>query len=520
MKIKTKTKSILNIILALNLMFPIGYINNIDSYATVIDENKIIDKWETKTNMPTERTELTSAVVDGKIYCIGGSGSSYFLNSVEVYDPATDRWESKTPMPTKRRGLTSALVDGKIYCIGGEVGYNSYTNKVEVYDPETDTWETKTSMPTTRGYFSSAVVNDKIYCIGGYGGSSYYNVVEVYDPKTDTWETKTPMPIVKAFLASVVVDDKIYCIGGRNGTYLNTVEVYDPTTDSWETKTPMPTSRAYLTSEVVNGKIYCIGGRNSSYLNTVEVYDPVKDTWETKTSMPTSRSGLASVAVNGKIYCIGGYNGSPITTVEVYTPNTNTNTPEYRTEQAVISAENSRDITDIETARNLVNQLEEGELKNDLQDRLNAIVPNLTLDVKNTTANVDIYIKSENMLLMSLSTNSITFEDYSGVEEIEKTNALTININSSLAYDLNAYLVSEIQNADGSNKIDIDRLNIKANDENTYQEFAGINQKLTLKSNCSSGNDIPHNIDLKLNGDDAYPADIYKTVIKFEAEQK
>src|SRR5699024_3609044 len=143
-------------------------------------------------------------------------------------------------------------------------------------------------------------------------------------------------------------------------------------------------------------------------------------------------------------------------------------------------------------ARNEVNKLPESTEKENLQNRLDAIIPNLALDVKNTTANPDVYIKSENMLLMSLPTNSITFEDYSGVEEIEKSNAITVNINSSLTYDLNAYLVGEIQNADGSNKIDIDRLNIKANDETAYQEFAGVNQKLTLKSNCSAGNDLTH----------------------------
>ena len=189
-------------------------------------------------------------------------------------------------------------------------------------------------------------------------------------------------------------------------------------------------------------------------------------------------------------------------------------------ETKVTDAVTSRNVSDIESARTLVNKMEESEKKKELQDRLNAIVPNLALGRKNTTANVDVYIKSENMLLMSLSTNSITFEDYSGVKDMEKLNALTVSINSSLAYDLNAYLVGEIQNADGSKKIDINRLNIKDNGEIAYKEFTGVNKKLTLKDNCSAGNNLTHNIDLKLKGGNAYEADIYKTVIKFEAEQK
>ena len=478
-----------------------------------------IDTWiEGLANMPTERAYHTSAVVDGKIYCIGGYNDSY-LKKVEVYDPKTDTWETKTPMPTARYGLTSAVVNGKIYCIGG-FGYSSYLNKVEVYDPETDTWATKTPMPTKRSYLASAVVDGKIYCIGGESNTTgYSNKVEVYDPETDTWETKANMPTERDGLSSAVVDGKIYCIGGHGDFCLNRVEVYDPTTDIWETKANMPTERAYHTSTVIDGKIYCIGGRsNHGNLNVVEVYDTTKNTWETKANMPTERGSFTSAVVNGKIYCIGGYDGySYINILEGYVVKIFS---EEEAKNAVANAEITKNPEDIKSSRELVNQLTEGELKTQLQNRLDAIIPNLELDIKNATANVDIYIKSENMLLMSLSTNSITFEDYSGVEEIEKSNALTVNINSSLTYDLNAYLVSEIQNADGSNKIDIDRLNIKANDETAYQEFAGVNQKLTLKSNCSAGNNLTHNIDLKLNGDDAYPADIYKAVIKFEAEQK
>ena len=425
MKIKT---SIFATILALNSVFLTGNINNIDSYATTIDKNETIDKWEARASMPTNRSSLTSAVVDGKIYCIGGrngSSSSSGLNRVEVYDPATDSWESKASISVKNYGLTSEVVDGKIYVMGG------------------------------------------------YDGSSYLDTLQVYNPETNKWETKASMPTSRAYLTSTVVDGKIYCIGGFNGYSLNTVEVYDPTTDSWETKTSILTDKYNLTSEVVDGKIYCVGGyQNGYFLDTIDV-------------------------------CIS-----------------NINKLEYMAEQAVVSAEDSRETDDIEDARNLVNQLPEGDLKQELQERLNAINTNLALDIKNATANIDVYIKSENMLLMSLSTNSIAFEDYSGTEDIEKSNALTVNINSSLPYDLNVYLVSEIQNADGSNKIDIDRLNIKDSKDVDYKEFAGVNQKLTLKSNCNSGNDLTHDIDLKLKGSQAFKADTYKTVIKFEAEQK
>ena len=433
-----------------------------------------VDTWiEGLADMPTSRAELTSAVVDGKIYCIGGVGDSSRLNTVEVYDPVADSWEEKAPMTTNRSGLTSTVVDGKIYCIGGYANRN-YLKTVEVYDPKTNTWETKTNIPTARGYLTSAVVDGKIYCIGGQiNSSSRLNTVEVYDPKTDTWETKANMPTSRHNLTSAVVDGKIYCIGGWNGSsYSNTVEVYDPKTNTWETKTSMPTSRGYLTSAVVDGKIYCIGGSGSSfYLNKVEAY-------------------IAKMS------------------------------PEDEAKDAVSNAEITRNPEDIENARDLVNKLEESELKNNLQDRLNAIVPNLSLTPQSVTSNLDIYIKSENMLSLSLDTNSVTFEDFSGVEDLEKENAVTLTINSSLPYEINSYLVSEMKNANNSETMDKSILNIKANSGSVYGSFTDLVTPIKLFDNQVAGNNKVHGIDLKLKGNIAHKADVYKTTIKFEVNQK
>ena len=53
-----------------------------------------------------------------------------------------DTWTKKADMPTARAGLSTSVVSGKIYAIGGEGG------TVEEYNPVTDTWTKKTRMPT------------------------------------------------------------------------------------------------------------------------------------------------------------------------------------------------------------------------------------------------------------------------------------------------------------------------------------------------------------------------------------
>lgn len=71
------------------------------------------DSWMSRASMPTARAFFGVAVVDEKIFAIGGAGG---VN--EVYDPATDTWATRKPMPNPRCFATT-LYEGKIYCIGG-----------------------------------------------------------------------------------------------------------------------------------------------------------------------------------------------------------------------------------------------------------------------------------------------------------------------------------------------------------------------------------------------------------------
>ena len=287
------------------------------------------DTWTTKANMPTARYVLSSSVVDGIIYAIGGDAGSR-ASVVEAYDPLTDTWTRKANMPMGRGAGTSSVVNGKIYYMGGRLNYNGANiSSVIEYDATTDTWTAKADMPTPRTWLSSSVVDGKIYVIGGaltYQGAPL-STVEEYDPTTDTWTTKADMPTPRASVSTNAVNGRIYAIGGTSGygqwnQGLSTVEEYDPAADTWTRKTDMPTGRTYFSTCAVNGKIYAIGGMDSNHLSSVEEYDPATDTWIRVADIPTARSGLATSAVNGKIYAIGGWvgGGTTMSTVEEYEP--------------------------------------------------------------------------------------------------------------------------------------------------------------------------------------------------------
>ena len=294
--------------------------------------------WTTASSIGfTPRAALTSAVVDGKIYAIGGYDASGVLNTLEMYDPISDKWETPntTGTFTARRGLCSAVIDGKIYVIGGFDGKNAL-NILEVFDPSHNTWTT----PNTTGTFTPreklccSVVNNKIYVIDGVGGAAdtmHFDLVEVFDPATNIWSTPSTSGTFakRRGLASSALNGKIYVMGGFNGTsYLNTFEVFNPSDSSWSSPSTSGTftARGALTSSTLYGKIYTMGGinyTNGGYhnVNIVEVFDTAQNSWMTPVTSGTftARELLTSSVVGNKIYVMGGNGGGFLNTNEVFT---------------------------------------------------------------------------------------------------------------------------------------------------------------------------------------------------------
>ena len=189
--------------------------------------------------------------------------------------------------------------------------------------------------------------------------------------------------------------------------------------------------------------------------------------------------------------------------------------------EAVAQAESDNTNHNISLARRYINMLPESSYKDELQIQLSDIFSSdMVLDRKTATSNLDVYIKSENILQMSLDTNQINFDDFSGIEDEVKENAVNIAINSSLPYQINAYLPAEIQNANKTKTLDKSILNIKESSSDDYQTFTNTTDKIILKDNCSAGNQLTHGVDLKLAGGIAHEKDVYKATIKLEAEQK
>ena len=118
---------------------------------------------------------------------MGGYDGSSYLNSAEVYDPDHNSWTPIKPMATKRYGVGVAVLQGKLYAVGGTADGRSSLNSAEVYDPNHNSWSPIASMGSKRRDLGVAVLQGKLYAVGGYDGSSYLNSAEVYEPEANSW---------------------------------------------------------------------------------------------------------------------------------------------------------------------------------------------------------------------------------------------------------------------------------------------------------------------------------------------
>jgi N-acetylneuraminic acid mutarotase len=174
--------------------------NSVAPYKVYVPNTNNI--WTTKSSLPYSVANYASAVVDNKIYVIGGQnefGSTSNLNTVQIYDPATNNWTLGKPAPNfvwqAAAGATTGLAAPKrIYVAGGCAGFAMGSNQNYAYEPKDDVWVNASSMPTARYMPTMAVVNDLLYVIGGGQWMDSVAVNEQYTPMDYFGSTSSTSP--------------------------------------------------------------------------------------------------------------------------------------------------------------------------------------------------------------------------------------------------------------------------------------------------------------------------------------
>lgn len=111
-------------------------------------------------NMSGRRLQFGVAVIEDKLYIVGGRDGLKTLNTVECFDPKKKSWNLMPPMSTHRHGLGVGVLEGPMYAVGGHDGW-SYLNTVERWDPQARQWSFVAPMSTSRSTVGVAVLMGK-----------------------------------------------------------------------------------------------------------------------------------------------------------------------------------------------------------------------------------------------------------------------------------------------------------------------------------------------------------------------
>ncbi|XP_071338366.1 kelch-like protein 22 isoform X2 [Trachinotus anak] len=119
--------------------------------------------WTACADGPVERAWHSMAAVNGRIYVIGGSnderGYRRDVLKVACLDPTANSWSLMTPLPAGHGEPGVAVLDSRIYILGGRSHDKGNRMKyVHVYNTDTDEWESETEFKERVSGLAACVV--------------------------------------------------------------------------------------------------------------------------------------------------------------------------------------------------------------------------------------------------------------------------------------------------------------------------------------------------------------------------
>ncbi|MDQ6724803.1 MAG: hypothetical protein M3066_01295 [Actinomycetota bacterium] len=284
--------------------------------------------WHTRAAAPTSRQEVASAVLDGRVWVIGGITTAGASAIVESYDPAADRWYPGPALPLALHHAAASVYRGEIVVAGGFVAAagDLYTQASDrVLALRNGAWVDLPRLRRPRGAAAAATVGSSLVVAGGRDGAALIGPTEVFDGTA--WRDAAAIPTRRDHLSAVSDGRSIFAVGGRflaSGALSAAFERYDPATDAWERLPAMPTARAGQGATLVGGRVVVAGGEDPSHVYAeVEAYDITRQAWSTLPPLPTPRHGLALERVGSQVLALVGGTSSgvaPSTRAEALEP--------------------------------------------------------------------------------------------------------------------------------------------------------------------------------------------------------
>jgi len=197
----------------------------------------IAGQWKDYSEMPTARCSATAVGYHSMLIVVGGAidveGERTIVSTTELLDTTNGCWCTCNNLPSPHRQLKAAIMNDKLYLLGGfDEGFNPspkvFAASLNDLSTHQLNWQ---SAPNAPWCFSTPVVlyNKFLLTVGGRQPNSITSQtckVCTFNPSTDHWKHLTNIPAARSFPAVVGVADQIIVIGGmtnKNKEFSNNV---------------------------------------------------------------------------------------------------------------------------------------------------------------------------------------------------------------------------------------------------------------------------------------------------------
>lgn len=291
--------------------------------------------WQSSTGLSLPRASAASVVHRGYIYMIGGIDGRDFLASVEFSHVDADgnlsTWRLTTAMPKPRGFISAAVLNDRLYVVGGGRGghgkqlLNSVISAPVLAKGQLGGWRQETTTLLPRRCSKLFVWNNALYTLGGFGGNLLDSVERalLVDDQLQAWQLSTPTLTMPRYVNAVQrVGEQVFVVGGHHpeqGVGLASTEWADLTHQAsvtsigpnWSRGTALRTERYGLSLVAHDNRLYALGGiSGAEYLASIEQaaidVDKGLTPWKLTTALPIPLANFTAVVVNDTLYVIGG----------------------------------------------------------------------------------------------------------------------------------------------------------------------------------------------------------------------